>query len=222
MFPLFFIGMGLLAGFIPPPSPADSAQEIAARFAENRSGIRVGLVLTMFASGLLCLYFAAISAQIRQIERGWSALSVAQAIAAACTVLEFIFPLFAWQAAAFRADRSPEMVQMLVDLGWLPFMGITSTFLVQLAIIAWVTLGDDRQEPVWPRWVAYLNAWVFVGIVPGTFCVFFQTGPLAWDGIFAWWVVVISYFVWMCAMTYVMVKAVQRDDAVELETVAAG
>jgi hypothetical protein len=49
-----------IAGFNPPPSPHDSALQIAALFRDHTTPIRIGLVLTMFGSALLGPFVAAV------------------------------------------------------------------------------------------------------------------------------------------------------------------
>jgi hypothetical protein len=54
---IFAIGF-LLAGVIPPPSPNNSAEQIALWYRDNAISIRWGLILTIVASALLGPYFA--------------------------------------------------------------------------------------------------------------------------------------------------------------------
>lgn len=65
-----------------------------------------------------------------------------------------------WQIAAYRDDTSPELVRLLNDMAWVPFVGMTSTAVVQAGALAYSMPGDRRPVPVFPRWAAYLNLWV--------------------------------------------------------------
>lgn len=58
----------LLAGFVPPPSPATSAERIARLYRHRLLGIRVGMVLALFASSLLLPWGDASCAQRLRIE----------------------------------------------------------------------------------------------------------------------------------------------------------
>ena len=64
---LFGIGF-LIAGFIPPPSPDDSAQQIAAMYSEDPTAIRIGLIFTLISSALLGPYFAVLTVQMQRME----------------------------------------------------------------------------------------------------------------------------------------------------------
>jgi len=212
MIPAFFLGLGVLARWIPPPAPDTSAADLAALFQANRLGIRSGLWVTCMGCALLSPFFAVMTVQVRRIEGRRSPLATTQAISAACAVLEFIFPLFAWQAAAYRADRDPALVQLMFDLGWLPFLGIVSTFVVQVLAVAVAILKDPREHPVFPRWGAYLQIFVAFGVSGGSFVVFFQTGPLAWNGVIAWWLLVVAFFIWMIGTGWLLLNAVRNED----------
>src|SRR6202007_123092 len=48
-FVLFVLGWGVLAGFLPPPAPHDTALQVARQFRGNTTGIRVGMVIAIFS-----------------------------------------------------------------------------------------------------------------------------------------------------------------------------
>lgn len=208
---LFLIGFGGVAGFVPPPAPGESAAGIAARYSADHTGIQIGLVISMFASALLCTWFAAIADQMKRIEGRRSVLAYAQLVAGAATVIEFLLPLMIWQAAAYRTERSADTVRALNDLGWLPFLGIISTALIQGYVFGLVILSDDRPEPVFPRWLGYFQFWIVTLLFPGATIMFFKSGPLAWNGIFAWWMVLVAYFSWIVVTTIWLVRAIKAD-----------
>jgi hypothetical protein len=125
---------------------------------------------------LLAFFVAAPTHQIRRIAGSGSPLATAQLIAGSCLILEFLFPQLVWQTAAYRGERSPETIQMLNDLAWLPYVGIVGTAMVQMAIIAVVVFQDRRPQPLVPRWCAYLNIWTALGVAPGSSVSHFSSG----------------------------------------------
>ncbi len=112
---------------------------------------------------------------------------------------------------------------MLNDLAWLPYVGVVGTAMVQMAIIAIVVFSDRRPQPLLPRWSAYLNIWTALGVAPGSFVVFVHGGPVAWNGILAWWLLCVSFFIWMVTMTWLMLRASRRAErsATDVSAVAA-
>jgi hypothetical protein len=207
---LFGVGWVALAGFLPPPSPAASALKIAHQFRGNTTGIRVGMVISMFSSALLLPWGGAVCAQLRRIDAARGALLWAWIAAQACIVIEFIYPCAFWCVAAFRLG-DPSRIQSFNDLAWLPFLGIVATAMFQMVALAIATLADKRPDPVFPRWFAYFQAWCAVGVTPAGAIYLFKTGPLAWNGILAFWLAVTVAFIWLFVTTLMTVRAIKSE-----------
>lgn len=199
----------LLMGWVPPHSAALSAADIANSFQDHRTTIRIGLYILTAVSPLLAFFGAALTHQCRRLV-GSSPLVWVQAISAAAILFEFIVPQMVWQTAVFRADRDPATVQMLNDQAWLLYLGVVGTVMAQLVILAICILQDPRADPLLPRWSAYLCLWVAVCVSTGSLIVFVHTGPIAWDGLISWWVVVIAFFVWIATLSALMIRASHR------------
>lgn len=212
--PVFLIGLGPVAGWIPPPSPTMDAQAVTRMFTEDRDRIRIGIWILTAGTPLLAFFVAAISHQLRRIAPG-SPLVTAQTIAGSCLLLEFLFPQLVWQTAAYRPERDPAIVQTLNDLAWLPYIGIVGTAIAQMVIIAVVVLSDRATAPLLPRWSAYVNLWSALGVAGGSFCVFVKDGPIAWNGLISWWLLALSFFVFMGTMTWLMLRSSRQTEAAE-------
>jgi hypothetical protein len=207
----FFIGLWPLAHFIWPPAPGWSANHIAHFFQHDTNAKRAGLLIAMLSTGLLAPFYAVISNQLRRIEGPSKPLAYSQLAAGACTVLEIILPLMLWQGVAYRPGRAPVVTQTLNDVAWLTFLGLTTTVLIQNAIIGVAVLQDSRPEPVFPRWYAYLNFLAVAGVFPAGLVVFFKSGPLAWDGAIVWGIGVAIFFVWILVTAYLVIQAAARE-----------
>ncbi|BDB43986.1 hypothetical protein [Mycobacterium kiyosense] len=70
-------------------------------------------------------------------------------------------------------------------------------------------LIDRRPTPVFPRWLGYVNLWTAMIFCAGTFNVFFKRGPLAWNGLLAWWLPVVVFGVWLVLVSVYLIRAVQ-------------
>jgi hypothetical protein len=211
MIVLWMIGFWAFAGFLPPPSPRNTPEMLAAMFEQDRTSIRIGLLITAFAATLLAPFFGVITAQMRRIEGPSSPMAFAQLALSALLIIEFIFPLYVLQAAAFRAERSPETVQMLSDVAWLLFVGVVSTAVLQFVLIGVAALIDQRPEPVFPRWFGYLTLWCALAFAPGALCVFFLDGPFAWRGLFCWWIPLTAFGIWFITATPMLLKIIDRQ-----------
>jgi hypothetical protein len=205
------IGFWPIAGFVPPPSPHWDAPTVAEFFSSKSNRIRLGMLICMAASALLLPFGAVIAVQIKRIEGPHRLLTYTQIIGATCLALEFIFPTAVWQAAAFRPGTDPQFVQHLNDLAWLPFLGIISTAVMQGVVFGIAILMDHRSEPIFPRWAAYFNFWAVMMFAPAGLIYFFKTGPFAWNGILAFWLVLIVFSQWIFVNSIVVIRAVGKQ-----------
>jgi hypothetical protein len=211
----------LIAGFLPVPSPADSAVQVAARYDAHRTSIRVGVMLTIAAAVMLAPFIGITTSQMKRIEGRGSPLAYAQLAMGALLILEFVYPMMIVQVAAYRADRSPETIQALHDLAWMLFVGVVSTVFMEFLLIGLVILQDRRPDPVFPRWAAYFNIWAALMMVPGSVLPFFKTGPLAWNGIITFYLVASAFTIWLLVMTYLLLRALRHEEREEATVVSA-
>lgn len=208
------VGFILLAGFIPTHSPGESAQQTAQFIIGHRDKIRWGLILCMFSACLLVPFSASMAIHMRRIEGRFPVLALIEFGSGTIFSLEFIYLMFFWQTATFRPERSAELIQLLNDMAWIPFVGLTSTAVLQVAAFGVAVLIDQRDRPVFPRWLGYYNLWVALMFTPGTFNVFFHHGILAWNGIVAWYIPLAVFATWAIINPIYLSKAV---DTMELD-----
>lgn len=214
---LWLTGWLLFADFIPPPSPSDSAQEIASFYRDNPDRIRVGVLMSIIASTLIAPFVAVITLQLRRAEGPGGPWTLLQGGLGVILVLAFIFPLFFFMGAAFRADRAATEVQALNDMGWIMFMSFVSSAVLQFIAAGLAMLKDRREHPVFPRWVGYFNVWCALMFCPGAVTVFFHEGPLAWNGLFIWWVPLTAFGLWIAVMTASLWQAVSHQEREEAQ-----
>jgi hypothetical protein len=223
---VFLTGFGPVAGFLPPPSPHDSVRQILHFYETDTTSIRLGLWITMLAAALCAPWTVAITVQLKRIEGRTPPLSYLQLILGGLFVLEFIFPLMIWQAAAFRPGASPVITQRLNDLGWLMFVGVVSTAVLQAITIGAAILKDKREQPIFPRWSAYLNFWCAFLFMPGGLVVFFKHGPFGWNGLIAWWLLLTAFGVWVLTMSVLLLREAiphqEREQSVLQASSASG
>lgn len=212
MMGLWIAGWAGFANLIPPPSPGESAEAIASFYRDNPHGIRAGLIMSVVASTLLAPFVAVIALQLRRAEGrsgGWTQMQI---LLGALLPIVFIMPLYNLMTASFRIDREPTEIQALNDLGWVPFIGLVTTATFQLFAIAMAIFKDQRENPVFPRWVGFFNLWVALMFCPGITNVYFEGGPLSWPGLFAWWVPLTSFGIWIAVMTAMLLRAIQHQE----------
>jgi hypothetical protein len=213
--PIFLLmllgGLFFLADFVPPPAPDTTPQALADLFAANQTQIRLGLLVAMLGSGLLGPFIAVISVQLKRIEGPQSPLTYAQLALGVMLMVVVLLPMTSLAGATYRAERSPEAVQVLSDQAWLLFIGAFYAFVVQMAVIGIAILQDDSPVPVFPRWLAYLNFWCAIGSVPAAGLYFVKDGPAAWNGVLAFWVPVVAFGAWVLAMFVCVLRTINAQ-----------
>ena len=210
---VLLLGFWFFAGFMPPHLPMASATEIAAIYQQNTTGIRVGMILQLISGALVAPFVAVISIQMRRIEGTSPVLAYTQLSAGTAGILLFIISAMIWTTAAYRPERPPELVQLLNDLGWLFFVMPFVMAFVQNFAIGFAILADKRAQPVFPRWVGFLNLWVAILFVPGGLVTFFKTGPFAWNGLLAFWLPLSVFGIWFGVMYVTLVRAIRQQEA---------
>jgi hypothetical protein len=214
---VLYVGFWVIAGFVPPPSPQDSAAETAKLFSDHSTGIRLGIVLTNLGSGLLCAWYGTLSVQLKRIEGHSSPWTYTQLVGGAASVVIFLIPCALWEAAAYRPDADPVVTQRLNDAAWLMFIGLVCTGIMQAVAVGMAILQDERERPVFPRWSGYLSIWVGLLLLPGALVPFFKGGPFAWTGVFAFWVVLFAFTIWVVALSVLLLGAVTRQEREEAD-----
>lgn len=208
---LFFLAMVPAAHFIPPPSPILTAADVAALFAANSVGIRIGSTLMMVSVGTYMAFTAAISTTIRRINGDKTdTLAFAQLLAGSAALFPFLISAVIWTTAAFRPDRDPQTMLLLNDLAWL-FLAMPPAGVIQQVLIAIAIFGDRSPRPVLPRWFGYFNIWAALLFFGGALVAYFKTGPFAWDGILAFYLPATVFGINIIICTVLLFKA---DNAV--------
>ncbi|PKI16188.1 hypothetical protein CXF71_11135 [Colwellia sp. 12G3] len=207
----FLVAFILLAGFLPPPSPAASAEAIAEFYAEHSIGIRSACVLMMLGFSFAAPFYAAITVRMRQMGNSSPALVATFAIATAAITAVIFVVITAWAAAAFRVDRSAELIQAFNDFAFLLIIWPGSIISMSYFALGFATISDNRAIPVFPRWFGFMNFWMGFMLYGGAILLFFKTGPFAWDGLFAFWIPAVAFFGWYIVTSIVLIKSINRD-----------
>jgi len=217
---LLFGGL-IAAGWIPPLSPDESAQEIAARYADHTSGIRLGVVMLLWGAGATVPIGCLIAAHIKQVEGEFSPLTYIQIVGCAGGLVAITMPAMFFGVAAFRPERGADLTLLINDLAWVPFIinGVPAI----LQCVSWgiAIVSDERAHPPFPRWLAYFNFWTAFCFLPAFLLLFFKTGPFAWNGLLSFWLAATLFGGWFLVASVMLIRAAPESSARRDEPVAA-
>jgi len=208
------IGWWLLANWFPPIEPVLNAEEVAAMLNANLTKIRIGMVVMMFAAMLYLPFGAAITEQVAIVEGKFGIVSITCALSTFGNAMLTFYPPLWFLTAAFRPDRSAELIYLINDAAWLQLIGGLTVFLPICVAIALAALNDEREDPPFPRWSGFFNMWVFVLLLPGQLIFFFHTGPFAWNGLIAFWLAAVAFFGWFLVMFFLLRAYFKRQQAI--------
>lgn len=209
---LFFAGLAVFSGFIPPPSPELTGAELLAKY-DNLTMVKLGIVLGLFGATLLIPWSTMVSVQIARMEQGrrvpiWALFSF---MAGAVNAVAFILPFIFWAGAYYRDDRSPELVQLISDMTWIEFLLFFPAFSMQLFALAMAGLTQRQGRPVFPRWFLYLNLWMSLIGGTGSLCLFFTSGPFAWNGAIGFYLPVGAYVPFLITTWVVFYRVIRAE-----------
>jgi MFS family permease len=204
---LVFGGWAVLGRFlIPPLEPSADAETIAQFFQESTTSIRIGMLVLMLSALVAIPFSATVSGIIGEVEKRRGFLTYSAVLGGAGLMILTFYPAIFYLVAAFRPDRSPELIMLMNDLAWLQLIGGISVFLALPIAVAVTAFVDKSANPVFPRWMGYFNAWVVVLIVPDQLIFFFHSGPFAWNGLFGLWVPAGVFALWFIVTAAVIVR----------------
>ncbi|MCV7282125.1 hypothetical protein H7J88_21070 [Mycolicibacterium flavescens] len=212
-FPTWYAVFGViicvLARVTPPPRPDVSAADKVNFFAENGLTIQIGFCLLLILLGGAAVTNGLVAYHIKRMSVG-SVFAYGYIGGMGVGALPgFLLVAVCFLTAAFRADRDPEIVSMLYDLGMLSYNGSLGCFSAAYLVFAIAILYDKNE--IFPKWFAYVTIWQIVTEVIATQMFVFYSGPFAWNGSLAFWWSVVVFTVWLGALIMLLRRATARE-----------
>lgn len=205
------VGFGWLMHMLPPPDPQDSAAETLAWVAENQTSMLIGAALVTFFWAFWVTWCGPVIIYMRRMEHV-PVLSVAAAVCAGAGGAIITMIAISWTTMAFRAEDA-QIVQAFHDMGWFLFLYSWPGFAIFMWLMAIAIFRDRSGEQVLPRWVAWYNVYAGFAMLPASFIGLFTRGPLAWNGVLSFWLVLLDFFIWMVVITVVLLRRISVDQA---------
>lgn len=218
---LYFIGM-IIAGQFPVLSPAMSAQELADYYRHNTDTIRLGMIIAFLSTALYLPFTAVISAQMRRMEGSSPILTYAQFAGGMGGLVALLLPMVLLIVAAYRPERPPEITQAIHDTAWILVVIILNSYCVQYFAFARAVINDNNfsADPIFPRWIVYVNYMTGLSFFIDVMLAFYKTGPFAWNGLVGLYIAATCWAIWFFTMSHVLIKAIRKQAHDEREEFA--
>ena len=210
-FPLYLIGIVLIAQFIPPPAATLSGEEIKALFDANQFRLLVAMAVCVIATALYVPWSVALHGVMAKIEGGSRPLALTQLASGAVGAVFFVITPMVWATMAFRSGHSPGAMLVLNDFAWISWIISWPFFLVQEFAFG-IAILRSRSNFL-PRWLAYFSLMGATTMFPATLIIFFKSGPFAWNGVFGIYLPLVLFALWFNLATYLSYRALRNSRA---------
>ncbi len=204
-----------LTFLLPPLSPMLSALEVADFYRENVGRVRASTVVFNICGIMFIPFYMVIVVQMQRMANPSRAFAYSYLSAAASGATMFALADLGWLIAAFRPERNPELTQLLNDMAWLAFVTPVGFIMAQNLFLALGIYMDVGRKPVFARWVGHFNILTALLMAPAAFALMYREGPLAWDGLLAFWLRTGTFTVYMAVMFFAVRSALNEQEASE-------
>ena len=208
---ILLIAFVAFPGFFPPMSPRMSADEVAAFYADNTAMIRFSMITFNLCAIMLLPFFAVIVVQMKRMATQSHALAYCYLTAVVSGATIFALADIFYLVAAFRPDRSPELLLLLNDLAWITLVAPVGMLVAQNLLLGLAVYLDSGPNPVFPRWVGHFAVVTGLAMAPAAAAAVFRTGPLAWDGAISFWLRIGAFVLFIVVMSFVLRSALHRQ-----------
>ena len=208
---ILLIAFVAFPGFFPPMSPTMSADEVAAFYADNTAMIRFSMITFNLCAIMLLPFFAVIVVQMKRMATQSHALAYCYLTAVVSGATIFALADIFYLVAAFRPDRSPELLLLLNDLAWITLVAPVGMLVAQNLLLGLAVYLDSGPNPVFPRWVGHFAVVTGLAMAPAAAAAVFRTGPLAWDGAISFWLRIGAFVLFIVVMSFVLRSALHRQ-----------
>lgn len=200
------IAGGLIGHMSPPPAPTLPAAQVVEFYKTNSTGILVFAVMISLACCFAMVAYSGLTVAMRRMQPKSLFLPLVHLLGCIFAIVGPFLSTMVFAAAAYRPDAGPELIVMLNDLGVMFYAGTCLPALVQAFALGTAILRDDRADPVFPRWLAWVYFWYGTLSQPGLLALFFMTGPFAFDGAWGFLSPLVVLVVWLLGTAIAMFR----------------
>jgi hypothetical protein len=179
------------------------------------------MIITMAGFALMVPWAVGILARTRPQDGPVPVLAYVQVGSAAIGSLIGQGATWIFEAVAYRLDDTPPvLIRALHDLGWFTFLAPWPSFTIWCFAQALAIFRSQGADGAMPRWTGYLSVWTGLLFVPACLIFWFKTGPMAWNGIIAFYIPVFIFFIWVVGLTAPALSSLKNETVAPIKTPA--
>ncbi|MGB6207756.1 hypothetical protein [Mycobacterium sp.] len=198
-------------GFFPPMSPGMTAEQVAKFYSDHTALIRFSMITFNLCGIMLLPFFMVIVVQMKRMATQSHVFAYCYLTAAVSGATLFALADIFYLVAAFRPDRSPELVMLLNDMAWMIFIAPVGAFVGMNLLLGAAVYFDDGPKPVFPRWVGHYAIATAMAMAPAAGAAVFAAGPLAWNGVVSFWLRNGAFALFVVVMFFVLRNVLHRQ-----------
>ena len=211
----YLLALVCLLDMVPPPRATLSAQQIADWYAARHTRIRLGAVVSSITSGFMLPLSVVIAVQLARPEGGRRVWALAALAGGVMTSIFMVLPPMLWGVAAYTPARDPQVTAVMHELGTLTFVSVVPYYLFLFVAVIVACFGKPTvSHSPFPRWFGYFSAWIALMFEAGPLAYLTKTGPVAWNGVLAFWMPFILVVAWLSVMIPLLGNAIRHQDDV--------
>ena len=198
-------------GFFPPMSPDMTAEQVAKFYSDHSAMIRFSMIIYNMCGIMLLPLFMVIVVQMKRMATQSHVFAYCYLTAAVSGGTLFALADIFYLVAAFRPDRSPELVMLLNDMAWMIFIAPVGAFVAMNLLLGAAIYFDAGHNPVFPRWVEHYAIATALAMAPAVGAAVCTTGPLAWNGVLSFWLRNGAFALFVIVMFFVLRNVLHRQ-----------
>jgi hypothetical protein len=182
-------------------------------YTDNRLGVLVATGGYELAWVLLIFWTVQFGLMLWRLDSGTGPRIIAGGTIASAMTIPFLMMVITafWAVAAYRASQvSPDIIEVLNDLGSLGSFIWFWTALVTMSIGGWLMLRSAEGPNGFPRWVGWLGVVCGLTQLPAVACQFIYQGIFSLNGLLGWYIPMAGWVVWMVTTSCVMYRMIKR------------
>lgn len=173
----------------------------------------IGCTIFYIAAGFLTPGSIQLAIMLSKIEGRFPLWSITAGVCGIFISIIIFFNCCAWIVCAYRPEFGADVIQAWYDWSWFAFLLGWIYLIIEMVATAVVEMMDKRETPMIPRWFTWLTFASGATLITAAGPAFFKSGPFAYHGLFAFYLPVAVWGLYLVGTSWFMLKELDRAAA---------